>query len=168
MRIVDEIKNYEIVERLNRGRFSTVYKAIEKSTKQQVIVRVVHDSVFKTNYGLKRWKQFIEKTILLEAPYFVKMISLGEIENQIYYVTEYCKGQTLYDILQKNISLDDFGFVMIRNLVSVLYRVRVIWRVYRKYIFKTIKTISKIKKEQIASRIYLLFFAFFTRKDYFC
>ena len=76
MGIAHKITDYELVERLNLGRFATVYKAIDLSSQQSVIVRVLHDSVVR-NKSLSRWKEFINKIIELKLPHFVQILYLG-------------------------------------------------------------------------------------------
>jgi len=91
---------YKIIETIGIGGMGTVYKALSIENKQIVALKVLHETI--TEEDMK--KRFIQEGIICEKishPNIVKIYNKGEDRGRLYYAMEYCSGNTLRTVLNK-------------------------------------------------------------------
>ena len=91
------IENYQLLNEIGRGMYSTVYKAINMKNKQEVAIKMVKAEKFK-QYPKLEEGTFNEINILgaLEpCQHIVKYFDMLKTANNYYFVYEFCNGGTL-------------------------------------------------------------------------
>lgn len=91
------IENYNLQIEIGKGAFSTVFKAVNLKTQQDVAIKMVHADKFK-EYPKLEEGTFNEVNILsnLEpSPHIIRYIDMLKTTNNYYFVYEYCNGGTL-------------------------------------------------------------------------
>jgi TOMM system kinase/cyclase fusion protein len=101
-----KIDQYEITNKISTGNDSTVYLAIQKSTEQNVAIKVMHTSQFETDEEkekkIVRFRREMKLCAQIHHQNVVRVIDFGNIENKSFYtVFEYIPGETLSSLLKK-------------------------------------------------------------------
>jgi serine/threonine protein kinase len=94
------LNQYQILERLGRGRMAGVYKAVHHLG-QVVAVKVLPPSRAKNAYLLSRFQREARLGMRLKHPNVVRSFQVGEDRGLNYLVMEYLEGETLDDVLQR-------------------------------------------------------------------
>lgn len=95
---IDPVSLYEIQECIGRGNFGDVYKAVEKTTRAVVAVKVVNfdDSEDEVHIIL----QEIKFLSLLRSPYMTRYFNSFMRDNSLWMIMEYCGGGSCADYLR--------------------------------------------------------------------
>ena len=93
-------KRFEITALIERSGMATIFKALDYSTGQPVVLKLPHIEFEGSATNSARFAR--EATILgkLDHPGIPKIIPVAE-KSRPYLVMEYIQGETLYDILQR-------------------------------------------------------------------
>lgn len=92
----DIIKGYEIQEELNRGGQGIVYRAVQKSTKRQVALKVLREGPFASRATQKRFEREIELVASFNHQNIVTVFDSGVTDDgRQYCVMDYVDGVRL-------------------------------------------------------------------------
>ncbi len=122
MPVAPKIENIEIIELLGKGGMSLVYKARQKQLDRVVAVKVLSNSAFTDEAGIKRFQKEAKLTSTLDHPNIVKTISFGVSEDGLpYLVMEYIEGRSLAEELRnhKQLKLQRFKDVFLPALSAL-------------------------------------------------
>ena len=92
-----QLGKYEIQEELGQGGFGTVYKALDRSLKRTVAIKVLHPNLVNDQTFLGRFRQEAQITARLEHSNLVPIYDYGESEGHYYIVMSYMPGGSLKD-----------------------------------------------------------------------
>lgn len=97
------IENYSLQNELGRGAYSTVYKAINMKTKQEVAIKMVKAEKFKQYPKLEEgtYNEISILTNLEACPHIIRYYDMLKTVNNFYFVYEYCNGGTLEKLLKE-------------------------------------------------------------------
>lgn len=111
---------YLIDEKLGQGTYGCVFKAINKTTKQQYAIKGTKKNRLK-NIG--RFFQEIEIMKNLDHPNIVKLYETIEDDNFIFLVMELCSGKELFDSIIENGSFTEkrAAIIMKQMLAAIFY-----------------------------------------------
>jgi len=97
------LKNrYELLKSIGFGGMSEVYLALDRVTGDTVAVKIMDKRLSTNEKYLKRFIREINIAKTLNHPNIPKLIDYGLIDGVPYLVTEYIRGKTLKDIVEKN------------------------------------------------------------------
>jgi non-specific serine/threonine protein kinase/serine/threonine-protein kinase len=92
----DEIAGYEILEEINRGGQGIVYRALQKSTKREVALKVLREGPYALAAVRRRFEREIELAAALNHANIVTVFDSGETAaQQRYFVMDYVHGRRL-------------------------------------------------------------------------
>lgn len=94
------LNQYQILDRLGRGRMAGVYKATH-SLGQMVAIKVLPPSRAKNAQMLARFQREARLAMKLKHPNVVRSFQVGEAGGLHYLVMEYLEGETLEEALQR-------------------------------------------------------------------
>jgi len=92
-----QLGKYEIQEEIGQGGFGTVYKALDRSLKRTVAIKVLHPNLVNDQTFLGRFRQEAQITARLEHSNLVPIYDYGESEGRYYIVMSYMPGGSLKD-----------------------------------------------------------------------
>ena len=104
-----EIKGYELQAPLGRGGQSQVYRAVQESTRQEVAIKVPHESQYLTNTERQRFEREITLIAQFRHPHIISIFDSGITEDgRKYYVMDYVPGLHLDKyVLDQDLSLEE-------------------------------------------------------------
>jgi non-specific serine/threonine protein kinase/serine/threonine-protein kinase len=92
----DEIAGYEILEEIGRGGQGIVYRALQKSTKRAVALKVLREGPYASPAARRRFEREIEVVAVLDHAHIIKVFDSGETAGQRrYLVMDYVRGRRL-------------------------------------------------------------------------
>jgi serine/threonine protein kinase len=94
------LNQYQILDRLGRGRMAGVYKAVHHLG-QVVAIKVLPPSRARNPQFLARFQREARLAMRLKHPNVVRAFQLGEANGLQYLVMEYVEGETLDEVLQR-------------------------------------------------------------------
>ncbi len=103
------IENYSLQNEIGRGMYSTVFRAINIKTKQEVAIKQVKSEKFKQYPKLEEgtYNEINILTNLEGCPHIIKYFDMLKTVNNFYFVYEFCNGGTLEKLLKDNRSLPE-------------------------------------------------------------
>ena len=93
---------YTVLEALPRGGQAVVYKAIQKSTRRTVVMKVLAQGADASKRARYRFEREIEMAASLRHPYIVTVFDSGITEGKYFYAMEYIEGLPLDDYIKSN------------------------------------------------------------------
>ena len=109
---------YILKEIVGKGKFSTVYRAIDKIKNQTVAIKIIDKRILKLN-ELDLIKTEIDILKICQHPYVVALYEVIETYAHIDIVLEYCKISNLYQYLHnKNFNLTELQIVTYIHKIS--------------------------------------------------
>ena len=93
---------YTILEGLSRGGQAVVYKAVQKSTRRTVVVKVLPQESHASKRARYRFEHEIEMIARLQHPNIVTVFDSGITEGKYFYAMEYIEGLPLDDYIKKH------------------------------------------------------------------
>src|SRR5690606_11754022 len=94
------LDRYTIQERVGRGRFAGVWRAVHELG-ATVAIKVLPPSKAKDPQTLGRFKREADLAIRLAHPNIVRTFETGETKGLHYLVMEYLQGETFEDLLKR-------------------------------------------------------------------
>lgn len=96
------IENYQLMNEIGRGMYSTVFKAINMKNKQEVAIKMVKTEKFKQYPKLEEgtFNEISILTSLEPCQHIVKYFDMLKTANNYYFVYEFCNGGTLEKLLK--------------------------------------------------------------------
>ncbi|HEY3246372.1 MAG TPA: serine/threonine-protein kinase [Phycisphaerae bacterium] len=92
---VDCFAGYELTGELHRGGQGVVYRAVQRSTRRQVAIKVMREGPFAAVADVARFDREIEILARLEHPNIVGILDRGATAGHYYFVMDYVDGQPL-------------------------------------------------------------------------
>ena len=139
---------YILKEVAGKGKFSTVYRAIDKFNDRTVAIKIIDKRVLKLN-ELDLIKTEIDILKICQHPYVVGLYEVIETYSRIDIVLEYCKISNLYQYLHnKNFNLTEFQIVTyIHKISKAVYSMHNLGIIHRDLKLSNIALVSE--KEDI-------------------
>ncbi len=96
---------YKIVRKLGEGGMGIVYEAIDQSLGRKVALKKMNDEIKVSETEKQRFLQEARMVALLHHPNIIEIYTIFEENQDIYLVLEYVEGQTLNEILDREIRI---------------------------------------------------------------
>ena len=126
------ICDFIIKEKLGEGAFGSVRLGINKQTGEKVAIKILDKNKLTKYEDKQRIEKEIEILKKLRHPNIVRLYSIIETEKQILLITEYIKGQELfqYILLKKKLSEEEacFYFSQIVSGIEYLHKLKIAHR----------------------------------------
>lgn len=102
------VSRYELIRELGQGAMATVYLARDVKQNREVAVKVIRDDV-SFALGPERFRREIELVTHLSHPHILPIYDSGEVNEELFYVMPYVKGESLRTKLnrERQLSIDD-------------------------------------------------------------
>ena len=98
---------FEILKVLGHGSYGTVYHVKQKDTGEEYALKELSkQKILKFNKTVSVFRERDILELLAESPFFVKIISSFQDDDNLYFLMEYVNNGTLDTFLQKNFPLD--------------------------------------------------------------
>ncbi len=102
MESVRHVGKYELLERLGRGHFATVYRARDVTLGRMVALKILHAHIIDDPTFLQRFKHEARAAALLDHPHIITIYEIGEIAGQHYIAMQYLSGRGLDELLAES------------------------------------------------------------------
>ena len=126
------ICDFIIKEKLGEGAFGSVRLGINKQTNEKVAIKILEKNKIKKYEDKLRIQREIELLKKLRHPNIVRLYSIIETEKQFILITEYIKGQELfqYILLKKKLSEEEacYYFNQIVSGIEYLHKLKIAHR----------------------------------------
>lgn len=110
------LTSYDILERVNYGGQGVVYKAIQRSTRRTVAIKVLLDGPLATERQRHRFTREVEIISRLQHPNIVTLYESGVVRGRVYFAMEYVEGVPIDDYaLLHDLSIPD----IVRMFITV-------------------------------------------------
>lgn len=93
------IPGYEIAHEINRGRQGIVYKAVQRSTRQTVAIKMMRGAVLPDPLDRMRFEREVKILAALEHPHIVAIHDSGVMDGIAYLVMDYVPGRSLVELI---------------------------------------------------------------------
>ncbi len=93
------IEGYKVLEKIDHGGMGVVYKALQRSTKRIVALKVMLAGPFASDAGRRRFEREVELAARLQHPHIVRVLESGRVAQQQYYAMDFVDGRRLDDYL---------------------------------------------------------------------
>jgi len=97
---------FEIIELIDKGGTSNIYRAVDRKTKRITAVKVLKKDLSKDQSFVKRFETEMQAMMALEHSNIVQIIDAGHIEDTYFLVMEFVEGQTLKQMIKDQGALD--------------------------------------------------------------
>jgi len=103
------IEDYIIKEKIGSGMYGDVHRAENIKTKERFAIKIISKETFLKVPCLERLTKNEIKALRNRHnnPNVVKFIEVMRSFNNTYYVYEYCNGDNLYELMEKNTILPE-------------------------------------------------------------
>ncbi|MBM3122289.1 MAG: serine/threonine protein kinase [Chloroflexi bacterium] len=104
------LDTYHLVEQIGQGGMSTVYRAVDGRTQQDVAVKVLSPTISSDRRFVRRFRREAGLLFRLRHPNIVPVTDYGEAAGFVYLVMPFVQGDTLHDrMVQQRISVPDLA-----------------------------------------------------------
>jgi serine/threonine-protein kinase len=102
-RVVGELisERYELEELVGTGGMSSVYRAYDKLLERHVALKVLHEQFTRDGDYVERFRREARSVAQLSHPNIVTVIDRGEQDGKQFIVFEYCAGENLKTLLER-------------------------------------------------------------------
>jgi len=94
-------ERYELEELVGTGGMSSVYRAHDKLLERHVALKVMHEQFTADSDYVERFRREARSVAQLSHPNIVTVIDRGEQDDRQYIVFEYCDGENLKSLLER-------------------------------------------------------------------
>lgn len=101
-----EVGGYRLVARIGRGGMSTVFKATQVCMDRVVALKILSPRIIERKGVIERFRHEAMLVGRLNHPSIVQGIELGEEDGYHFFAMEYLEGETLQEILDREVRLD--------------------------------------------------------------
>ncbi len=106
-RIEDPIEGYKLLERRGQGGMGVVYRAVQKSLRREVALKVLAPRWASHSRFLRRFFREAKLAGSLNHPNIVSAIDVGESNGYHYYAMEYVDGWSVAEMLREDGRFDE-------------------------------------------------------------
>ena len=99
---IDEIGNYEIIDKIGEGGLGVVYRARQISMGRIVALKVLHKRWLDDDEFKKRFSLEAKLLGRLQHPNLIFVIDVGRDRNNYYFAMEFIDGETVEDKIDRN------------------------------------------------------------------
>ncbi len=103
-RVIDN--RYRIIGPIGRGGMGRVYKVVHTKMGKVAAMKVLHGALAKNPELVRRFHQEATSISKLNHPNIVQIFDFGQVDNTLFLVMEYLKGEDLSHILRRDGPLD--------------------------------------------------------------
>jgi hypothetical protein len=104
------LDSYRLVDQIGQGGMSTVYRAIDTRTQQEMAVKALSPTISSDKRFVKRFRREAGLLFRLRHPNIVPVTDYGESNGVIYLVMPLVVGDTLHDrLIQQKLSVQDLS-----------------------------------------------------------
>jgi tetratricopeptide (TPR) repeat protein/tRNA A-37 threonylcarbamoyl transferase component Bud32 len=90
------ISGYEILEEIRRGGQGIVFRALQKSTKREVALKLLREGRYASETARRRFEREVELAATLRHPHIVTIFDSGETpDGNAYFAMDYIRGERL-------------------------------------------------------------------------
>tara|TARA_B100000609_G_C17221485_1_gene440362 strand:- start:6269 stop:8233 length:1965 start_codon:yes stop_codon:yes gene_type:complete len=115
------IGNYEVVEKIGRGGFGSVYKAQQIFLDESFAIKFLHSEQDVESENTKRFIREARALAQLRHPYIVQILDFGLLEELGFYlVMELLQGKSLADTLKEETLSHERILTLVKQLCQVL------------------------------------------------
>src|SRR5260370_11541409 len=100
-RSLQAIPNYRLLEKIQEGGMSSVYKGRHNKTGRTVAIKIIKANMAEDPTLLRRFEQEFRANSKLLHPNIVQALDFGRDESATYLVMEFVEGQTLGDLVER-------------------------------------------------------------------
>ncbi len=118
LRRLPSIPGYEIVDEIQEGGMSWVYKGRHRATGEVVAVKIIKEKVAQNETLLRRFEQEFRATTKLLHPNIVRSLDFGQVGALVYLVMEYVDGKSLFDLVEQAGALPEEKAVSVMTQVA--------------------------------------------------
>lgn len=93
------LPGYEIAREISQGRQGIVYKAIQRSTRKTVAIKVMRTVLLGDSIDRLRFEREVKILAKLDHPHIVTILDSGFSDGVAYFVMEYVGGRTLAELI---------------------------------------------------------------------
>ncbi|MEE8384574.1 MAG: serine/threonine-protein kinase, partial [Dehalococcoidia bacterium] len=95
-----ELVGYEILKQIGRGGMGVVFKAVQRSTKRVVALKLLLEGSLASETSRRRFEREIALAAQLRHPNIIPIFDSGVAEGRMYYAMEHVYGLPLTDFLK--------------------------------------------------------------------
>ena len=95
-----QVSGYELVKQVGRGGMGVVFKAVQKSTKRVVALKLLLEGSLASESARRRFEREIALAAQLSHTNIIPIFDSGVAEGRMYYAMEYVHGSALTDYLK--------------------------------------------------------------------
>lgn len=118
------IEGYDEVTEIRRGGQGIVYRAIQRSTRRKVAIKVLHEESVPSLSRRRRFEREIELVATLEHPNIVRVYDSGvTADDRAYFVMEYIEGMALDEWLHERVRRSATEPLTVREFVPLFAKV---------------------------------------------
>jgi serine/threonine-protein kinase len=99
LRLPLNLSHYRLERRLGAGGMGEVYLAIDRRSRERVVVKLLHEHLEQVSQFQERFEREAHVAALLRSPYTVHLLDYGYERGRYFLVMDYVDGQTLRDAL---------------------------------------------------------------------
>ncbi len=104
------LNSYRLVDQIGQGGMSTVYRAVDTRTQQEVAVKALSPTISSDKRFVRRFRREAGLLFRLRHPNIVPVTDYGEAKGVVYLVMPLVLGDTLHDRLtQQKLSVPDLS-----------------------------------------------------------
>ena len=97
-----EVEGYEILGPLGAGGMGTVWRAVQKSTRREVALKVLGRGAFASERARRRFEREVELAARLEHPHIARVYDSGIYHGLYFYAMELVDGQPLDEYVKNS------------------------------------------------------------------
>ncbi len=109
---------YVIQEKLGRGGMGSVFRALDKTTGQEVALKMMHAKYADNKHAIARFVREVATMRSLDHPGIIKILDARKVDDMLFYAMEYVEGKSLRTWLQHRHQLQFSSVVRILCLVA--------------------------------------------------
>jgi serine/threonine protein kinase len=117
-RSLQAIPNYRLLEKIQEGGMSSVYKGRHNKTGRTVAIKIIKANMAEDPTLLRRFEQEFRANSKLLHPNIVQALDFGRDESATYLVMEFVEGQTLGDLVDRQGRLSEGEAVYIITQIA--------------------------------------------------
>ena len=104
------LDSYRLVDQIGQGGMSTVYRAVDSRTQQEVAVKALSPTISSDKRFVRRFRREAGLLFRLRHPNIVPVTDYGEAKGVVYLVMPLVLGDTLHDrLIQQKLSVPDLS-----------------------------------------------------------